>query len=136
MPPAVQSMLEAVYGQELIRAPGLTADKLCAHSNRVTQLLGKVEPIRSADALEFRWGRLAIMTDGGCTMLLPVCLLVVHAMPISIVTLRAGLCDLRYPIGARSACTWTRTMRPRACRPGPSSRSAASRTAGRWVPLC
>eukprot|EP00198_Chlamydomonas_reinhardtii_P008705 XP_001698042.1 predicted protein [Chlamydomonas reinhardtii] len=49
-----QSMLEAVYGQELIRAPGLTADKLCAHSNRVTQLLGKVEPIRSADALEFR----------------------------------------------------------------------------------
>ncbi|KAG2439503.1 hypothetical protein HXX76_004857 [Chlamydomonas incerta] len=49
-----QAMLEAVYGQPLIRSPGLTADKLRAHSNRITQLLGKMEPIRHGDSKKFR----------------------------------------------------------------------------------
>ncbi|KAG2445202.1 hypothetical protein HYH02_008670 [Chlamydomonas schloesseri] len=49
-----QAMLEAVYGQQLIREPGLCAGKLRAHSNRITQLLGKAERIRHGSAKKFR----------------------------------------------------------------------------------
>ncbi|KAG2493806.1 hypothetical protein HYH03_008025 [Edaphochlamys debaryana] len=51
---AAQAMLEAVYGRELIRRPGLSLQRLHREHNHVTALLGTVKQIASHDRKQFR----------------------------------------------------------------------------------
>ncbi|GFR49232.1 hypothetical protein Agub_g11231, partial [Astrephomene gubernaculifera] len=51
---AAQAMLEAVYGREAIRRPGLTLERLRAARSAVTALLGSTLQIRQHDRRAFR----------------------------------------------------------------------------------